>query len=141
LELIVAAVFLVATWFATDLYDNYLRYPILFVIPALAVVGLVLIRVFLSKEAYWKAWFASCLTIVSATFFGLGGLYPRLLPSSLTPEASLTIYNASSSPLTLKIMTGVALVFVPIVIAYQAWTYNLFKEKVREEDLSYEEAY
>ncbi|MBA2849067.1 cytochrome d ubiquinol oxidase subunit II [Thermosulfuriphilus ammonigenes] len=141
LELIIAAVFLVATWFATDLYDNYLRYPILFVIPALAVVGLVLIRVFLSKEAYWKAWFASCLTIVSATFFGLGGLYPRLLPSSLTPEASLTIYNASSSPLTLKIMTGVALVFVPIVIAYQAWTYNLFKEKVREEDLSYEEAY
>ncbi len=127
LELIIAAVFLVATWFATDLYDNYLRYPILFVIPALAVVGLVLIRVFLSKEAYWKAWFASCLTIVSATFFGLGGLYPRLLPSSLTPEASLTIYNASSSPLTLKIMTGVALVFVPIVIAYQAWTYNRFK--------------
>ncbi len=141
LELIIAAVFLVATWFATDLYDNYLRYPILFVIPALAVVGLVLIRVFLSKGAYWKAWFASCLTIVSATFFGLGGLYPRLLPSSLTSEASLTIYNASSSPLTLKIMTGVALVFVPIVIAYQAWTYNLFKEKVREEDLSYEEAY
>ncbi len=141
MELAVAAIFLVASWFATDLYDNYLKYPALFVVPALAVAGLVLIRVFLAQGSYWRAWFASCLTIVSATFFGVAGLYPRLIPSSLDPSASLTIHNASSSPLTLKIMFGVAIVFVPIVIAYQTWTYNLFKDKVREKDLDYEEAY
>jgi cytochrome d ubiquinol oxidase subunit II len=64
-----------------------------------------------------------------------------MFPSSLNSEFSLTAYNASSSPLTLKIMLGLALVFVPIVLLYQAWTYHLFKGKVTEETLSYEEAY
>lgn len=98
---------------------------------------LILSRLFIHKKAWWKAWFSSCLTIVSATFFGVTGLYPNMLPSSINSSFSLTIYNASSSPLTLKIMLGVALVFVPIVIIYQAWVYNLFKDKLTGEDLVY----
>ena len=71
----------------------------------------------------------------------MAGLYPNLLPSSLNPAWSLTINNSASSPLTLKIMLGVALTFVPIVIAYQTWVHFLFKDKVKEEDLGYEEGY
>ena len=67
------------------------------------------------------------------------GLYPNLLPSSIDPAHSLTIYNSASSPLTLKIMLGVALTFVPIVIAYQVWVHFLFKDKTREEDLAEED--
>ena len=73
---------------------------------------------------------------MGATFFGVIGLFP----SSLSPAYSMTAHNASSSPLTLKIMLVVALIFVPVVLAYQTWTYNLFKEKLTKEDLAYGEA-
>ena len=76
-----------------------------------------------------------------ATFFGVIGLYPNLFPSSLEPAASLTLRNASSSPLTLNIMLVVAIIFVPLVIAYQSWVYFFFSDKVTEADLLEEEAY
>jgi cytochrome d ubiquinol oxidase subunit II len=139
--LVVAVVFLVATAFATKLYSNYLRLPLLWIVPLLAVAALVTTRVWIARAAWWRAWFASGLTIFASTLFGVAGLYPALLPSSLNPAYSLTIHNSASSPLTLKIMLGVALVFVPVVICYQAWTYNLFKGKVREDDLIYDEAH
>jgi cytochrome d ubiquinol oxidase subunit II len=139
--LVMAVLFLLATKRLTFLYDNYLAQPVLFLIPAVAVAALLLIRVFLKRGQWWRAWFASAATIVAATLFGVVGLYPDLLRSSIAPVHSLNIYNAASSPLTLKIMLGVALTFVPIVIAYQVWVHFLFKGKVREEDLGHEEAY
>jgi len=78
---------------------------------------------------------------VSITLFGVVGLYPNLFPSSLAPAASLTAFNSASSPLTLKIMLGVALTFVPLVIAYQTWVHFLFKDKVTEQDVTYDEGY
>lgn len=143
--LIVASAFLVATYFATNLYDNYIQNPVLYVIPiilipVIAVGSLLLTRLYIAKAQWWKAFFASSGTIAGVTLFGLAGLYPNLLPSNIDPAFSLTIYNAASSPLTLKIMLGVALTFVPIVLAYQTWTHLLFQEKVREEDLA-EEGY
>lgn len=139
--LVVAVAFLVATWFATSLYVNYLNSPALMVIPLVTVLALLGTRLFIGKKAYWKAWFSSSLTIVGATLFGVVGLYPNLFPSSLDPAYSLTIFNSSSSPLTLKIMLGVALTFVPIVIAYQIWSYYVFRDKVTKEDLASDEAY
>ena len=139
--LIVAVVFLIWTFPATRLYINYIDNPILFIIPLLAVVGLVLTRVFIARAGWWKAWFASSLTIVSATLFGVVGLYPSLLPSNIDSAYSMTIYNSSSSPLTLKIMLGVALTFVPLVIIYQALVFKFFKEKLTDEDTGYGEAH
>ena len=139
--LVVAVVFLAATWFATGLYKNYLTYPVLFVIPLITVVALLAVRWLIHKKAWWGAWFASALTIVGATLFGVIGLYPNLFPSSLNPAYSLTVYNSASSPLTLKIMLGVALTFVPIVIIYQIWAYYVLRGKVTKEDLASEEAY
>jgi len=52
------------------------------------------------------------------------------MPSSIDPAYSLTVYNASSSQLTLKVMTAIALVFVPLVLAYQAWSYHVFRQRV-----------
>jgi cytochrome d ubiquinol oxidase subunit II len=93
--------------------------------------------VFLAKKAFFKAWFASALTIVGATFYGVIGLFPNMFPSSMNPAWSLTAHNASSTQLTLTIMLVVVIIFVPIVLAYQAWAYNLFKTKVASEDLVY----
>ena len=90
--------------------DWFVRsYPALFLIPALAVAALILVYLFIRRGAWWRAWFASCATIVAVTLFGVVGLFPRLLPSSIDPAYSLTIANSASSPLTLKIMLGVAL--------------------------------
>jgi cytochrome bd ubiquinol oxidase subunit II len=139
--LVVAVMFLAATSVATRLYDNYLQMPLLFLVPLVAVVALLMTRVFIGRAAWWKAWWASSLTIVAATLFGVIGLYPNLLPSSIDAAASATVANAASSPLTLKIMLVVALIFVPIVILYQAWVYRLFSGKLREEDLAYDEAH
>ena len=57
-------------------------------------------------------------------------LYPRVLVSSLNPAWSLTITNAASSPYTLKIMSIVVLIFLPFVLAYQAWTYWVFRKRL-----------
>jgi cytochrome d ubiquinol oxidase subunit II len=137
--LIVAVLFLIATKLATPLYDNYIAHPALFLVVLVTVAALLGTKVFLKTGALWKAWFSSALTIIGATFFGVIGLYPNLFPSSINSQNSLTAHNASSSPLTLKIMLIVALIFVPIVLAYQVWTYHLFKGKVTDEDLAYEE--
>jgi len=139
--LIIAVVFLISTWFATGLYQNYLEYPGLFFIIIITVFALLGTRIYLAGKSWFKAWFSSALTIVGATFFGIAGLYPTMFPSSIDPAFSLTAFNASSSPLTLKIMLVVVIVFIPIVIAYQIWAYNLFKGKITEGDLLYEEAY
>ena len=72
---------------------------------------------------------------------GVIGLFPNMFPSSINTDFSLTVFNSSSSPLTLKIMLIVVILFIPVVIAYQIWAYNLFKGKVTKEDLAYEEAY
>ena len=139
--LAVAVIFLVASWFATPLYANYLANPALFAVIGITVAALAAIMVFLSKGWYGRAWIASAVTIVGATFFGVVGLYPNMFPSSLRPAYSLTAFNASSSPLTLKIMLVVVLIFIPAVIAYQAWAYRMFTSKVTKDDLAYDEAY
>lgn len=135
--LVAAVVFLVATFFATNLYDNYLAYPLLFIVCIITVAALLGIKLFLTKGTYFKAWFSSALTIAGATFFGVIGLFPNMFPSSMDAAYSLTARNASSSPLTLTIMLIVVVIFIPIVIFYQVWTYNLFKGKVLEDDIKY----
>jgi cytochrome d ubiquinol oxidase subunit II len=139
--LIVAVIFLIASIFSTDLYNNYIAHPILFIFIIMTVLALLGTRFFLTEGSYWKAWFSSALTIIGATFYGVIGLFPNMFPSNIKSDFSLTAYNASSSPLTLKIMFIVTLIFVPIVLIYQIWAYNLFKKKVTQEDLKYEEAY
>jgi len=139
--LIMAVLFLLATMRWTSLFDNYAARPVLLLIPVVAVAALIAMRAFIHRAQWWRAWFASALTIVGITLFGVVGLFPDLLKSSLNPAYSLTVFNSSSSPLTLKIMLGVALVFVPLVIAYQIWVHFLFKDKVQPEDLAEETGY
>jgi cytochrome d ubiquinol oxidase subunit II len=136
--LIIAVLFLVFTWFATNLYDNFFAAPLGFVIPVVGVISLIFTYVFM-KTSYVKAFYASCVTILMIVFTGIYGLFPNLIPSSLDPAYSLTAVNSSSSQYTLKIMTVVVAVFVPIVIAYQIWAYKIFSSPVTPEDIEDEE--
>jgi cytochrome d ubiquinol oxidase subunit II len=137
----VAVVFLVASYIFTPLYNNYLANPVLFLVPAISVAAILGIKYFLMQKAFLKAWLASAATIVSCTFFGVIGLFPNLFPSSIDATYSLSAFNASSSPLTLKIMLIVVLLFVPVVLAYQIYAYKLFTVKVTDDDLAHEDMY
>jgi len=141
--IIVAGVagFVVYSKFVTSLFENYAKYPVLYLIIVLAVAGLVAARILAAKKMYFRAWGASCVAIVFTTFFGIAGLFPNLFPSSIDANLSLTAFNSSSSPLTLRIMLIVVLIFIPMVLAYQGWAYKLFSHKIKEEDLHHEEAY
>ena len=140
--LMVAVLFLGFTAYATKLYDNYLQVPALFIVPALAVIALVAVQLFMMLKQPLKAFTASCLTIVLVVVTGVVGLFPNMIPSSIDPAFSLTIYNSSSSQYTLGIMTVVALIFVPIVILYKIWAYRIFRAPVTAKDvLENSEAY
>lgn len=138
---LLAVIFLVCTAFYTRLYDNYIKYPLLLTIPFLAVFALFATRFCMARKNWWAAWWSSATTILSCTLFGVIGLYPNLLPSSLNEGYNVTAFNASSSLLTLTIMLIVALIFVPVVILYQAWVYMAFRGKVGKGDLEEEIIY
>lgn len=129
---VVAVAFLAMTYFSTKLYNNYFAMPAFFAVIALCVVSLLLSGV--TKKV--TAFALSCLTIVLTTFTGIIGLFPNLIPSNINPEFSLTAFNTSSSHYTLTIMTIVVAIFVPIVIAYQMWTYYIFRHPVAPEDVA-----
>jgi cytochrome d ubiquinol oxidase subunit II len=133
--LVVAVVFLAYTYPATHLYDNFLAHPGLLAVPLLAVASLLGIKVFLIQGKLLPAFTASSLTILLVVATGVVGLFPNLIPSTLDPHYSLTAFNSSSSPYTLKVMTGVAIIFLPIIIAYKIWVYRVFRAPVTNQDV------
>ena len=60
-------------------------------------------------------------------------LYPRVMVSSTNPAYSLTVHNSASTPYSLKVMTVIALVLLPIVLAYQGWTYYVFRRRISDQ--------
>jgi cytochrome d ubiquinol oxidase subunit II len=138
---VVAVLFLVLSAFYTDLYANYMQCLWLWAIPVLAVLFLFGIRFCLHGYAVLSAWVCSALFIVAVTFFGVTGMFPGMLISNMSADFTLTAFNAASSQLTLTIMLCVVCVAVPVVIAYQAWAYHLFAQKVTEKELQTEYSY
>lgn len=139
--LVLIGAFVVLTVLFTGLLGNYLRNPLLLVLLAVPVLALLLLRQQIGRENWWFAWGLSAVMIAGLTLFGVVGLYPALLPSSISPDFSITIANAASSTLTLSIMLAVALVFVPIVAGYQYWLYRAFSHKVTDKELGQDGAY
>jgi cytochrome bd ubiquinol oxidase subunit II len=125
---ILTVAFVAWSFFATDILT---KSGINGLIPAILAAVALLVTGWLARTGKpgW-AFVTGALTIVFATVMVFMGLYPRILISSLDPAFSLTITNAASSTYTLRIMTIVAAVMVPIVLAYQAWSYWIFRKRV-----------
>ncbi len=121
----------IAGYFATDVFTR------LGVDPGVAPLGagaaLLSMGWFLRTRRHTWAFAMNGLGMVLTVATVFIGLYPRVMVSSLNPDWSLTIYNASSSPYTLTVMTIVALIFVPIVLVYQGWTYYVFRQRIRRD--------
>ena len=109
------------------------------VVLLLAVLAFAVVAQLSAVLLVWRrvgdGWAFTCTAAVVAALVVMvfGSLYPNLIPSTLNPEWSLTIQNASSSPYTLKVMTWAALIFAPLVIGYQAWTYWVFRQRISAE--------
>ena len=103
---------------------------ITWIVPLTAAVLLILSYFMLKGDKPGWAFVFMGLTIALTVVMVFGALYPNVLPSTLNPAYNLTVHNASSSAYTLKVMSIVALIFVPIVLAYQAWTYYIFRQRV-----------
>lgn len=99
-------------------------------LPTLALLSFVACYVFIRLKMQHYAFASIALTILLGTAVIFYGLFPNVMPSSINEAYNLTVYNASSSALTLKIMTIVALIFVPVVLAYQGWSYYVFAKRI-----------
>ena len=104
---------------------------------ALAALSLIVSVVLQLKGRSGLAFVASILAILFVTVMVFATMFPNVLISTLNPLWNLTIYNACSSPYTLKIMTIVALTLVPIVLIYQGWSFWMFRKRVTKNDLHY----
>ncbi len=125
------AALLIATYFATDALAKLGVNP--GVIPIVGLAATLIAGYFIRRRQEGLAFLMVAIGIAFAlvSFFLI--LYPRVMISSLNPEYSLTITNAASTPYTLTVMTIVALIFVPIVLAYQAWSYWVFRKRLTTE--------
>jgi cytochrome bd ubiquinol oxidase subunit II len=119
---------LIATYFTTDALAQL--GVNLGVISIAVMVAILLAGYFMRNKKNGWAFMMTSLTIISALITMFMILFPRVMISSLSPANSLTIYNASSSPYTLTVMTVVAVIFVPIVLVYQAWSYWIFRKRL-----------
>ena len=117
--------------FGTDMFDRLGALAVVF--PLIAGLGVLAAGLYLRRGQFGSAFIGTVIGIAFTTITLFRGLYPRVMVSSLNPEWSLTITNASSSEYTLKVMSIVALIFVPIVLLYQGWTYWTFRKRIRED--------
>jgi len=101
------------------------------VLPLLAAAALVLSRVLGSQKKEVWAFILSSAAVVFTVAAIFIALFPNVMISSTDAANNLTIYNASSSPYTLKVMSITAAIMVPIVLAYQVWTYWVFRKRVK----------
>jgi len=123
--------FVVAGYFFTDAFARLGINP--GIVPLTAGASLLTAGWFIHRDRLGWAFIMNSATILLSTITIFMSLYPRVMVSSLNPDWSLTIYNASSTPYTLTVMSIVALIFVPIVLAYQGWTYWVFRERIGKE--------
>lgn len=131
--LISSALLILLTYLETDLFKNMAAVAAAFI----AIIFLALSLLFMAKGKAKTAMFTNGLSIALGVASLFLGLFPRVMVSSIDAKFSLTISKAASSPNTLSLMTKVALIFVPIVLAYQIWSYWIFRKRVTVKDVEY----
>ena len=115
--------------------NNYGKYPWMVVAPVLGIVG-GLACAYFSKAGKGGWAFVSSSVMLAGVILTAGfSMFPFLMPSVTMPAASLTVWDATSSLLTLKIMFGVACIFVPIVLGYTAYGFYVMRGRVKNSDL------
>ncbi len=112
---------------------NFRSFPALYAIPLLAFASAAATVVLVKLRRFALAFIPSALTVACTIATAGVALFPFLMTSSLNPSHSLTVWDASSSRLTLWLMTIAAVIFVPIIVTYTAWAFRVLREALSEE--------
>ena len=111
-------------------FINFSNYPVLWLMPAAAVVFALLGIVFVRQLRGGMAILCSSVAQLGIILTPLVAMFPFILPSSLDPRSSLTIWDCTSSELTLGVMLVVTLIFLPIILFYTGWAYKTMSGKL-----------
>jgi len=110
--------------------DNFAAHPALWIVPALLYAGILLSFLSLRTRRPLGGFVGSALASAAVVSTAAISLFPFLLPSSLDPSSSLTVWDAVSSRLTLEIMFWATIILTPVVMAYTGWCYRVMRGKV-----------
>lgn len=121
------------------LYNNYAAHPVLWLLPVVAILALAYGIVAARGGKSHLSWWCGALAWIGVIGSVGAAMFPFMMPSSSDPSHSLTLWNSSSSQLTLTWMTGFALVFVPLILWYTGWCYYVMRGKVKAEDIERDE--
>ncbi len=100
------------------------------VIAGIAIASAVLVPLLAARRRHRGAFLASAVAVVGTVMSAGFALFPFLMPSSLDPRSSLTVWDASSSRLTLGLMLIAAAIFMPIIVAYTSWVYRVLRGRI-----------
>lgn len=123
--------------FLPGVTDKFKEFPVFFGLPILAFLSIANVPRLVSKKKYAHALVFSSLTMAFLLMLVAFQLYPVLLPSSIDPKYSVTIYNAASSQKSLEIMLTIVLIGAPLLGGYFLFLYKTFHGKVKLDDTSY----
>jgi len=121
---------------APHLLTNYMVHPLLWLLPALTALALLLIKVYSAQQRDLAAFLASVCAIGGFIISSVTALYPRMVPAD-NPQFSLTLSNASSSFLTLKVMLIIVIIGLPFIVGYTVFTHRLFAARVTADQFHY----
>ena len=114
---------------------NYQNHPLLWFIPLSVYAAIPLALTLLRQGRERSAFLASAIAVTGIILTAAVALFPFILPSSLDLRSSLTLWDATSSHLTLQLMFWAVLVFLPIITAYTRWVYRVMRGKVTEQQV------
>lgn len=114
---------------------NYRAHSWMLAAPALGLAGAALAFILFWTKQSVLTWLATAISVFGVVATAGVSMFPFLLPSFSSPESSLTVWDASSSRLTLGVMLVAALVFVPIILAYTAWVFRVLRGRVTIEGI------
>ena len=110
--------------------SNFKAYPVLWIVPALGLVMPLVAAVALRSRKEWLGLLGSGLAIAGIILSVGCAMFPMILPSTVDPRFSLTVWDSSSSHVVLFIMLVCSLIFIPLILAYTSWVYAVLRGKV-----------
>tara|TARA_R110002051_G_scaffold90269_3_gene158957 strand:- start:20800 stop:21936 length:1137 start_codon:yes stop_codon:yes gene_type:complete len=116
-------------------FNNYGKQPLLWLVPALGVICFVLCSLFSRLRWHAPAFVSSALAMAMVLVTTGVSMFPFVMPSSLIPNHSLTMWDSTASETTLYIMLAVVCVFVPLILAYTAWGYFVMRGRLNEQHI------
>ncbi|MBU6492279.1 cytochrome d ubiquinol oxidase subunit II [Pandoraea sp.] len=114
---------------------NYLQHPWMIVAPVVGCVGALLAAILASSRLQKSGFMATGLMIVGIILTAGFSMFPFVMPSSSSPQSSLTLWDAASSKLTLEIMLLTVIVFLPVVLLYTGWVYRVIRGRITAETI------